>query len=179
MSRNNSASAKATHETESETAQNGLKVLETQHEMHAVVDETGADDAPETPDEQTEGEQGDPEPIAPPRANGELLPNVQSAAQTITNCSDNEVKNYCATTDFVCRQLAVQLADKWKSICRTAEKNGKEGEKPAKVCLAFKIDVDHSNILLMDTKANLSFSAKESVSAETQEDLRQVEFQLN
>jgi len=119
-------------------------------------------------------------PIAPPaRENSELLPSTESAAQTITSCSENEVKNYCATVDYIQRQVAVLLADEWEKVCRSAKKNGEDSEKPSKVTLAVKIVVNHSNIVFMDTQVELGFVAdkvKRSVSA--QEDLRQIQFAL-
>lgn len=119
------------------------------------------------------------EPSAPPRLNGEVQPTVDSAASTITGCSEAEIKNYLATTDFVIRQIALQLANRWKEICRTADANGRDGESPAKVGVSVKIDIDQTNLLLMDTKVKLGFARKYSESAETQEDLRQVEFKLS
>ena len=132
-----------------------------------------------------EGQQGaapaaethEEEPIAPPRINGEVQQCVDSAASTITGCSESEMKNYLATADFVARQVSLQMANLWKQICRTAEANGKDG-KASKVGLSVKIDIDQSNLLLMDTKIKMGFAHKYSESVDTQEDLRQIEFSL-
>jgi hypothetical protein len=118
------------------------------------------------------------EPSIPPRASNELLPNVINAGATITGCTESEVKNYLATADFVCRQVGMLLADKWLKICKTARAVGAENEKSAKVPVAVKIDIDHTNILLMDTRVSLSFAEKHHAQAETQEDLTQTEFNL-
>ena len=125
------------------------------------------------------GERNDDEAdlFPPPRLSAEVLPAVDAAAATITGCSDAEMKNFLSTADFVCRQMALHLADKWKQICKTAGQNAKE-DKSAKVALATAINIDLTNPLIMDTKIKTSFSEKHSVESETQEDLRQVEFQL-
>jgi hypothetical protein len=125
-----------------------------------------------------EGEPENNDPVVPPRLSGEVQACVDSVASTITGCSESEIKNFLATADFAVRQIALQLANRWKEICRTAEANGKDGEKSSKVGIAVKIDIDHSNLLLMDTKVKLGFARKYSESAETQEDLRQVEFKI-
>lgn len=117
-------------------------------------------------------------PSIPPRTSNEVLEIVNTVAATVSNCSDSEVKNFMATADFTLRELAVLMADKWPQICKTARAAGAESEKAAKVSLAVKIDINHTNILLMDTKVSLSFSEKHRVEAERQEDLTQVEFEL-
>jgi hypothetical protein len=119
------------------------------------------------------------EEASPPiRMNNEVLPNVKSSATTITGCSESEVKNFMATLDFVCRQVGVQAADLWKEICMTAKKNSDNGDKAAKVSLSIKVDIDHKNLQMMDTKVKMGFAKKFTASAETQEDLRQVSFDL-
>jgi len=130
--------------------------------------------------EQPAGEQeSSNEPVAPPRLNGEVQQCVDSVASTITGCSETELKNFLATTDFVVSQVALQLANRWKEICRTAEAaGGTDGEKAAKVGISFKVEIDHTNLNLMSTKVKMGFARKYSESAETQEDLRQVTFNL-
>lgn len=144
---------------------------ETEHETAVATAE-----APEGAD----GGSDDQGEAAPPlRANNELLPNVVSAGSTITGCSESEVKNYLATMDFICRQLSVLMADKWPKICKAARAAGELNEKSAKVPVSVKIDIDHTNILLMDTKVHLSFvPEKIHATAETTEDLSQTEFAL-
>lgn len=145
-------------------------------QKHGDADESGIPPNPEG------GESGTPPedlaPSIPPRNSNEVLPIVDTVAATVTTCSDSEVKNFMATADFVLRELAVLLAGKWPQICKTARTAGIESEKTAKVSLAVKIDIDHTNILLMDTKVAMSFSEKHRVEAERQEDLTQVEFTL-
>jgi hypothetical protein len=115
---------------------------------------------------------------APPRLSNEILPIVQMAATTISKCSDNEVKNFCATADFICRQVVIQLSGLWKETCKTAQKNGKEGTKAAKVNLSISVGIDHSNLLIHTTSVDMGFSEKHTASGEIQEDLRQVQFEL-
>lgn len=110
----------------------------------------------------------------PPRLNSDILPIVTMASTTIAKCSDNEVKNFCATTDFVCRQVTTQLAELWKDICKTAQKNSKEGTKPAKVSLGISVTIDHSNIMIHTTDVETGFSEKHKASGGIQEDLRQM-----
>jgi hypothetical protein len=112
------------------------------------------------------------------RSSNELLPNVITVGETITGCSESEVKNFLATADFAQRQLVQQLAEMWHGICKTASKAGKENEKAAKVSVSIKIDIDHSNIQLMDTRVTTSYSEKHVTTGEIQEDLSQTEFAL-
>lgn len=124
-------------------------------------------------------EGGDENQISvPERINGEVLSCVASAATTISGCSEAEIKNYAATADYACRQVAVQLADLWKRICLTAAANSKSGEKPAKVSLSASIVIDQTNMLIMSTKVKTGFGVKHQAQDETQEDLRQVQFKL-
>jgi len=137
----------------------------------------------------SEGQPGEGAPAAeappeesqvPPRLNGEVQPCVDSVASTITGCTDTEMKNFLATADFTVRQVALMLANRWKEICRTAEFNaGPDGNKSAKIGLAFKVELDHTNLNLMNTTVKMGFARKYSESVETQEDLRQVEFKLS
>jgi len=117
-------------------------------------------------------------PAIPQRMNADVLPNVETAASTITGCSDSEVKNYMATADYICRQTGVQFADLWKEICQVAKKNGRDGEKAAKVSISIKVEIDHTNILLHSTKVQTGFGEKHGRSDEIQEDLSQTEFNL-
>lgn len=117
-------------------------------------------------------------PSAPARLSNEVLPCVEASAQTITGCTDAEIKNFLATADFIARQSCVQLADHWKGICKTARNAGKE-EKAAKVKVAVGIDIDHTNLRIMDTKVAMSYSEKHSSQADTQEDLGQTNFVLS
>ena len=118
--------------------------------------------------------EGTNELSVPPRMNSDILPIVTMSATTIAKCSDNEVKNYCATADFICRQVTVQLAELWKDICKTAQKNSKEGTKPAKVGLGISVTIDHSNIIIHTTDVETGFSEKHKASGGIQEDLRQM-----
>lgn len=141
------------------------------------------DPTPETPADvegQPEGVVDDAPPPPPLRESDEVLPNVESAASTITNCTEAELKNYLATADYVCRQVSLQLADRWKDICRTAESITKEssGDEAAKVKIGISVTADLTNLELMDTSVKLGFSKKFSSSASTQEDLRQTKFKL-
>lgn len=113
----------------------------------------------------------------PPRFSGDVLPCVEAAATTITGCTDAELKNYLATSDWVLRQLAVQLANNWKAICRTAKLQQDQG-KNGKVRLGASIVIDHTNLLLMDTSVKLGFTQKFGESNDIQQDLRQVSFTL-
>ncbi len=124
---------------------------------------------------------GDPENELPPppiRETSDFLPCVQAAAETVTRCSEAETKNYMATADYACRQLAVQMADLWKEVCRAAKKASNDGERAAVTSLSFKIKVDQTNLLVMSTKVSLGFSRKFACQAETTEDLRQVKLNL-
>jgi hypothetical protein len=116
-------------------------------------------------------------PQVPPRQNNEVVGCVESAAGTITGCGENEIKNYLATGDFIARQLSILLADNWKGICKTARANGKD-DKPAKVSLGVSIEIDHTSLLMMDTKIRMTYSEKHSSVAETSEDLTQTQFAL-
>jgi hypothetical protein len=113
-----------------------------------------------------------------PRASNEVLPCVEAASQTIVGCSDAEMKNFLATADYAARQFVVQLADHWKGICKTAANAGKD-DKPAKVKVAYGVEIDHTNVLMMDTRVTLAYSEKHVSSDDTQEDLTQTEFALS
>ena len=120
-----------------------------------------------------------PTEITPPvRASNEANQIVLAAASAITGCKEDQIKNFVATADFAIRQLAVQLADEWNDICKTAVKNSDGGDKAAKVGLSFALTIDHKNLNMMDTKASLAYARKFKRTAETQEDLRQVTFDL-
>lgn len=128
--------------------------------------------------EQPEGGSEPAEFTPPPRSSNDVLPHVKSIAQTITGCSDNEMKNFLATGDYLAKRVVLQLGEMWKGICKTARKAGEEDQKAAKVSLTVKIEVDHTNLLMMDTKCSMGYSEKHGVSDETQEDLTQVQFDI-
>jgi hypothetical protein len=119
--------------------------------------------------------------IPPARENNDASEIVLAAASTITGCSEAEVKNYVATMDFVSRQLAIKFADKWKAICKIAQAaRGDDEAAPAKSTLGVKIDIDHTNINMMDTK--VTFKVKPNAieaSVDKQENLLQVQFSLS
>ena len=127
----------------------------------------------------TAGDEDDDDPELPPQhANGEIMPVVAAAATTITGCTDPEVKNFLATSDYCARNLVAHLAANWKKITRTAKIQGDEGRSqvvPVTVALKFNLE----NMLLHDTSMKLSFSLKHTAESETQEDLRQVTFRMN
>ena len=133
---------------------------------------------PETPDNveplPNQGSDQDAPPAA--RESNEIMPTVDAAASTITGCSDKEIKNFKATLDFACRQLAVLMADEWKEICKTARHNGVEDVSAGTVSIGYKIDIDHTNLLLHDTEVTLSFSKKHKRTEDIQEDLTQTTF---
>ena len=128
-----------------------------------------------------EGQQTLPaEEAAPPaRPSNDVLPSVTAAAKAIKGCTEHEVKNYVATLDYVSRQLAILIADRWEEICKTAaEAAGEEDNDPKKVGLSVKIEIDQTNMLFMDTSVSVSFSKKYTAEVHTEEDLRQTEFPL-
>jgi hypothetical protein len=142
------------------------------------ADEQGAlendDKTPEGSPAETPGQ----EPAAMPQWKGdEVLSCVPNVAETITGCSENEIKNFIATADFAARQVVVQLGEHWKGICKTNRNLSKDG-RSAKVTVGAAIEIDHSNILYLDTKVRLQFSEKHATAADIQADLTQVEFSL-
>lgn len=113
-----------------------------------------------------------------PRENNDIQPCVAAAATTITRCSDNEVKNFCATADYIARQAAVWLADNWSEICKTSQKASDGGDKAAKVAISGNFVLDQTNMLFHSTKITLAFSQKHKGVMEIEEDLKQVQFDL-
>lgn len=113
---------------------------------------------------------------APPRQNADVLSCVESAGLTIDKCSEAELKNFMATADYLCRELSVMLADKWKEICHTAKLAGEKEGAAAAVALAIGVKIDQTNLSIMDTKVSLAFARKYKCCGEKQEDLRQVDF---
>lgn len=123
---------------------------------------------------------GDMSPeLTPPVRTAEVLPHVLVCVDTITGCSDAEVKNAAATLDFVSREVVVQICDLWKEVCRTAQKVGKDGEKSAKVSLSVKIDIDHTNLMMMDTEVSTNFALKFKEHNKWTEDLTQTKIVLH
>lgn len=110
---------------------------------------------------------------------GEILDIVHSASQTITGCTDNEMKNFMATADFVARQVTIQLADLWPKICRTNRKATETEGKSPKTSVSCGIKVNHENLLLMDTKVKMKVAESHETNGEIQQDLRQVTFKVN
>jgi hypothetical protein len=157
-----------------ESAESGVQndsVQDAAHDAANAAIENAAADGEGTPETE--------EPQLPPvsRFNGVALEHVACAATTITGCSENELKNFLATADYVSRNITLHLANNWKKICRTAKLQADEGKSP-KVPLAVSIVINHENLLLMDTSLKTSFALKYTEQSETQEDLRQVLFVL-
>lgn len=126
------------------------------------------------------GDSAGEEPELPPAPvfSGDVLTCVEAAATTITGCTEAELKNFLATADYAARTLTLQLAKKWKKICRTASLQKDEGKSPI-VKLASAIAINHENLMLMDTKMKTSFSSKDVQEDEIQADLRQVQFSIS
>ena len=171
MSRRKSNAAPAATVTDEQTDQD---------EKLRLVPPVGESDDTGTHD----NEDGDAEAVeklpAPVRASNDLLPSTEAAGSTITKATPNELKNFLATCDFLSRQVAVQLADLWPDITRTAELISQEskGDKPAKVALAAGITIDLTNLEIMEASLKLGFNRKYSRKATTQEDLTQTKFAL-
>jgi hypothetical protein len=123
----------------------------------------------------------EPEQFEPPaRENNDASPIVLAAASTITGCTEAEVKNFIATMDFVSRQMAIKFAGRWKTICKIAKTNSDDGAAPAKSSLGVKIDIDQTNINMMDTKCTFKVKPNSIDDAvDKQENLLQVQFQLS
>lgn len=120
------------------------------------------------------------EHVPPPTPfDGEVLDIVHSASTTITGCTDNEMKNFVASADFIARQVTVQLADLWPKICRTNRKATETEGKSPKTSVACSIKINHENLLLMDTKVKMKISEAHETTGEIQQDLRQVTFRVN
>jgi hypothetical protein len=165
MSRKKSNAAPAAIETDEQEEK--LKLVPPTE----AADDTDADD----------GDDEAVEKLPPPvRASNDLLPSTEAAGSTITKATANELKNFLATADFIQRQIAVQLADLWPDITRTAELISQEskGDKPAKVGLSAGITIDLTNLEIMEASIKLGFNRKYSRKATTQEDLTQTKFAL-
>jgi len=113
-----------------------------------------------------------------PRENNDIQPCVAAAATTITRCTEHEVKNFCATADYIARQVAVWMADNWTEICKTSQKASDGGDKAAKVAISGNFVLDQTNMLFHSTKITLAFSQKHKGVMEIEEDLKQVQFDL-
>lgn len=129
---------------------------------------------------ENEGASGQEEPQIPqaPAFSGDVLPCVEAAVTTISGCSEQELKNFCASADYVARQITLHLANRWKQICRTARIQQDDGKSPT-VKLSTNIAINLENMLLMDVKVKTGFALKHVETSETQADLRQVEFSIS
>ncbi|MDX2187744.1 MAG: hypothetical protein SFV32_12485 [Opitutaceae bacterium] len=115
----------------------------------------------------------------PPRMNSDLLSIIPPYAAQIA-LHENEVKNFCATADFVARKVVELLAAKWPQIVKSASEELPDGESVKTASVSFGVKMDLTHPLLMDTEITMAIKRRQvKLSRKTGEDLRQVNFDLS
>lgn len=102
---------------------------------------------------------------------------VMHLARQLGVDTDEQRAHFAGAADYIEREVIRQFATSFPEILSVAQKNAANGAKPAKASLALSVEIDVSNIEMLNLKISSSVSPwKQKDSGECTEDLRQFAF---